>query len=422
MAEDWGADVKKFVPDADDGVIKAIVRYCGIALQKRDSSLVSFSDPVETGRVRENFLKKKLGLTQSDAELDTAIAAVGERMKGANFKNRVTVYYLLLEHLGLMEAFGGVSKAAGLAAGVAGAAGAGALGIANLAGSAADTAKSAGETAVAAGGSVVAAASDAASAAVDTVSDAGSAVAAKAGAGLSAVTGAASALGASALGATSALASSVTDSAATAAGGGSNGYSSNDSDDHDSRWSWLIWLLLALLAAFLLWWLLTGPHKICDHGDAAATTAAAPVAPAPDASAAAAALPAALASAPAEGSVTIPTGAGVTTELRDGKPVVKVYFDTGKAAVAPAFGASAAALKDYLTSHAGSTLEVSGYNDTTGNAALNAALSKRRAQAVGTELVTAGIPEASVALVKPDNATDASADKAAARRVEVVIK
>lgn len=419
MAEDWGADVKKFVPDADDGVIKAIVRYCGIALQKRDSSLVSFSDPVETGRVRENFLKKKLGLTQSDAELDTAIAAVGERMKGANFKNRVTVYYLLLEHLGLMEAFGGVSKAAGLAAGVAGAAGAGALGIANLAGSAADTAKSAGETAVAAGGSVVDEASNAASAAVDKVSDAGSAVAATAGAGLSAVTGAASAIGASALGATSALASSI----GTAAGGGNNGTSSNDGDDHDSHWSWLIWLLLALLAAFLLWWLLTGPHKICDHGDTAASTVAAPVAPATDATAAAAAaLPAALASAPAEGTVTIPTGAGVTTELRDGKPVVKVYFDTGKAAVAPAFGASAAALKDYLASHAGSTLEVSGYNDTTGNAALNAALSKRRAQAVGAELVTAGIPEASVALVKPDNATDASADKAAARRVEVVIK
>lgn len=27
MAEDWAVDVKKYVPDADDGVIAAIVKY-----------------------------------------------------------------------------------------------------------------------------------------------------------------------------------------------------------------------------------------------------------------------------------------------------------------------------------------------------------------------------------------------------------
>ena len=47
MAEDWYADVKKYVPGADTNVVAAIVRYCGIALQNRDSSLVSFSDPAE---------------------------------------------------------------------------------------------------------------------------------------------------------------------------------------------------------------------------------------------------------------------------------------------------------------------------------------------------------------------------------------
>ena len=105
MAEDWAANVKKYVPDADDGIIAGIVRYCGIALQKRDSSLVSFGDPKETDRVRENYLKKKLGLTHSDEKLDAAIADVGTRMKGENFKNRVTVYYLLAEHFGLLGMF-----------------------------------------------------------------------------------------------------------------------------------------------------------------------------------------------------------------------------------------------------------------------------------------------------------------------------
>ena len=107
MAEDWASDVLIYAPNADPAVIAAIVRYCGIALRSRDASLVSFSDPVETGRVRENFLKKKLALTQPDSELDAAIAAVGAKMSGDPTKNRVTVYYLLADHFGLLGMFGG---------------------------------------------------------------------------------------------------------------------------------------------------------------------------------------------------------------------------------------------------------------------------------------------------------------------------
>lgn len=109
MAEDWALDVKKYASDADDTVIAAIVRYCGIALRSRDASLVSFSDPVETDRVRENYCKKKLGLTDSDETLDGAIAAVGQRMSGDATRNRVTVYYLLAEHFGKLGLFGASS-------------------------------------------------------------------------------------------------------------------------------------------------------------------------------------------------------------------------------------------------------------------------------------------------------------------------
>lgn len=95
---DWAENVKRYAPEPQAGAIAGIVRHCGIALQSRDASLVSFTDSSELERVRENFLKKKLGLTQSDAELDSAIAAVGERMAGERARNRVTVYYLLAEH------------------------------------------------------------------------------------------------------------------------------------------------------------------------------------------------------------------------------------------------------------------------------------------------------------------------------------
>ena len=105
MAEDWAADVKKYASNADEKVIAGIVRYCGIALQKRDSSLVSFTDKEEVARVRTNFLRKKLGLTNSDAELDQAIAAVADKLKGDRTKNRVTAYYLLAEHFGKLSAF-----------------------------------------------------------------------------------------------------------------------------------------------------------------------------------------------------------------------------------------------------------------------------------------------------------------------------
>jgi len=38
--------------------------------------------------------------------LDAAIATVGEKLKGVNHKNRVTVYYLLADHFGQLGLFG----------------------------------------------------------------------------------------------------------------------------------------------------------------------------------------------------------------------------------------------------------------------------------------------------------------------------
>jgi gas vesicle protein len=107
----WADDVKKYVPDADLDAIAGIVRHCGIALQSRNASLVAFSDRSELNRVRDKFLRRKLGLTLTDEELDDAIAVVGERMKGASAKNRVTVYYLLADHFGKLSLFTSSDKA-----------------------------------------------------------------------------------------------------------------------------------------------------------------------------------------------------------------------------------------------------------------------------------------------------------------------
>lgn len=103
---DWAADVKKYASHADDAVIAKVVRHCGIALQKADSSLVSFSDKAELDRVKKGFMTKKLEITD-EAKADALLAEVEEAMKADRTKNRVTVYYLLAEKAGRLDVFGG---------------------------------------------------------------------------------------------------------------------------------------------------------------------------------------------------------------------------------------------------------------------------------------------------------------------------
>jgi hypothetical protein len=94
------ADIKKYAATVDEKAVEGIVKHLGIALRSRDASLVSGTDPDEMARVRESWLKKKLGCTGSDADLDKSVKAVVDRMKADRTKERVTVYYLLAEHYG----------------------------------------------------------------------------------------------------------------------------------------------------------------------------------------------------------------------------------------------------------------------------------------------------------------------------------
>ena len=189
-----------------------------------------------------------------------------------------------------------------------------------------------------------------------------------------------------------------------------------------SGMGWLYWVLGALVLLALLWYVLNRGQADETRVAAVQTEAAAAVVPlaTPVSDAAASGL----AAAPAEGSgsVQIPAGAGVTSELRGDKPVVKVYFDTGKTDLAAAFAGAAGGLKSYLSAHPGTVLNVSGYSDPSGNAAANAGLSKNRAKVVQAALVAAGIPEGSARMVKPDSSADASVPREAARRVEVVVR
>lgn len=332
MAEDWLADVRKYAADADEKVVAAIVKYCGISLRDRDSSLVAMSDKKERELVRENYLKKKLGLTHSDADLDAGVLSVGQVMKADRTKNRVTVYYLLADHFDALGIFGGSARsAAATTAAVAG----GAVGLAAMAPAAAAAAPSGGGAA-----------------------------------------------------------------APTPHGG--NGKAGDDFNLFG--WGCGIAALVIgaiILAALLAWW--------ASRPDVAPAEAPAPVAAAPAPVGAPAAQP-------------IPDGAGVTTGDRNGKPMLTVYFDTAKSDVTNDLAAAAANVKAYVAANPGAKLAVSGFNDPTGNAAANAELSKKRAQAVGKAMEDAGIPATAIELVKPAETTDTSGDNTNARRVEVVVQ
>jgi outer membrane protein OmpA-like peptidoglycan-associated protein len=110
--------------------------------------------------------------------------------------------------------------------------------------------------------------------------------------------------------------------------------------------------------------------------------------------------------------VVIPDGAGI--RVADG--VVNFYFATGSADLAPgAAQALAAVIKGV---EGGRKAVVSGFHDTTGDAAFNEALAKLRAQTVQDVLVGLGVPAAKVALERPA-VTTGSGNAAEARRVEV---
>jgi hypothetical protein len=102
---DYAVNVKQYTATVNAAAIAGIVKHLGIALRSKDSSLVAASDPQELKRVRDGFMKKKLGLTQTDAELDAALKDVMTKMAGERNKSRVTVCYLLAEKFGKLGLF-----------------------------------------------------------------------------------------------------------------------------------------------------------------------------------------------------------------------------------------------------------------------------------------------------------------------------
>lgn len=244
--------------------------------------------------------------------------------------------------------------------------------------------------------------------------------------------------------------------AAAPAGGGGGGFA-----------KWLPWIIVALAAVFGVSYLMKdkaveappavestpatpsrgdwgpGPASTASPAAAAATASepasaappaaatvaseAAPAAPAaseatPASAAPAAATASAAATSSAAAGADEPVGSAVVDLMSNGMPALNVYFDSGKTEVHADFAGKATDLVAFMKANADVKAAISGFNDPTGDAAVNAELSKNRAKAVQAALVAQGIAEDRLLLEKPVEATGTAASNAASRRVEVVLR
>jgi hypothetical protein len=95
----YAADLKdKCGVNPDMDLLTKIAVGLGPSIYNADSSTVSGSDEKEIATVKNNYLIKKLGLSESD-DLDGAIASVMDKYGQSNRnKYRAVVYYLLCTH------------------------------------------------------------------------------------------------------------------------------------------------------------------------------------------------------------------------------------------------------------------------------------------------------------------------------------
>ncbi len=97
----YAADLKdKCGVNADMDLLTKVTIGCGPSIYNADASTVSGSDESELATVKNNFLIKKLGLSDGP-KLDEAIASVMDTYGKSNRnKYRAVVYYLLTKHFG----------------------------------------------------------------------------------------------------------------------------------------------------------------------------------------------------------------------------------------------------------------------------------------------------------------------------------
>ncbi|UJH67124.1 DUF2853 family protein [Allomuricauda sp. SCSIO 65647] len=90
----------KFGEDPDMDLLAKVAIGLGPAIYNLDASKVSGSDEKELETVKNNYLIKKLGLSDGPGLMDAVTSVIDRYGQSEKNKHRAVIYYMLCKHFG----------------------------------------------------------------------------------------------------------------------------------------------------------------------------------------------------------------------------------------------------------------------------------------------------------------------------------
>jgi len=95
LIDKYKKELSKIKVKVDDVLLKAVVKSLGPAVYREDASMISAADADELERVKQNFMVRRLGLTDSP-RLETMLNKAIDRMgRSKTNKHRAVLYYII---------------------------------------------------------------------------------------------------------------------------------------------------------------------------------------------------------------------------------------------------------------------------------------------------------------------------------------
>ncbi len=107
LIEQYANDLKtKCGMEPDMDLLTKVTIGCGPAIYDADASTVAASQPAELETVKNNFLIKKLGLSDGPELMSSIDSVIETYGKSERNKYRAVVYYMLVKHFGKEAVYG----------------------------------------------------------------------------------------------------------------------------------------------------------------------------------------------------------------------------------------------------------------------------------------------------------------------------
>ena len=106
LIQKYAADIKeKFGENPDMDLLTKVAVGLGPAIYNLDASKVSGSDDKELQTVKNNYLIKKLGLSDSPDLMNAINSVIDKYGRSEKNKHRAVIYYQLCKHFGKQSVY-----------------------------------------------------------------------------------------------------------------------------------------------------------------------------------------------------------------------------------------------------------------------------------------------------------------------------